>query len=289
MTQLELPGDGDQRNPFDAIKRTRPDGSEYWTARDMVEPLGYGADWRNFSDTVDRARAACRNSKHDPQDHFGDATKMVPIGSGAQRSIPDVELTRYGAYLVAMNGDPRKRQVAEAQTYFAVKTREAEIAAKDTNHPAIPQSFAEALRLAADQQEQIEAQRAQIEADAPKVAYVDNFLRSDDACLVRKLAKRIDMTERELRDELMRRQVIFRRPIENRFSESKQKWVTEYQYEANTKYRGWFVEGDQPNAPRHNNGQLRTTLYITPAGKVGIARLLGRLDSTPLQLEGASA
>src|ERR1051325_4757412 len=86
--------------------------------------------------------------------------------------------------------------------------------------PALPRTFAEALRLAAEQQEQIESQAAQIEADAPKVAYVDNFLRNNDTCLLRQLAKRIGMKERDLREELLTRRIIFRTPI-GRFSESK--------------------------------------------------------------------
>lgn len=156
------------------------------------------------------------------------------------------------------------------------------------NVPSLPQSFAEALRLAADQQEQIEAQAARIAADAPKVEYVDNFLRSDDTCLFRQLAKRIGFKEHDLREELLTRRVIFRTPI-SRFSESKGRDVIEYRYEPATAYMGWFRECDQPNAPRHHNGQLRTTLYVTPAGKVGIARMLGRLDAAPLELEGATA
>lgn len=160
---------------------------------------------------------------------------------------------------------------------------------RNVNNPAVPRSFAEALRLAADLQERNEQQAAQLEADAPKVAYVDNFLRSNDSCLIRQLAKRIGMTEKELRTELTDRKVMFRTPIGNRFSESKQKWVTEYRYEPATKYMAWFREGDQPNAPRLFNNQLRTTLYVTPVGKVGIARLLGRLESAQLAIEGDAA
>ncbi|MFI5934740.1 phage antirepressor KilAC domain-containing protein [Actinoplanes sp. NPDC051494] len=185
--------------------------------------------------------------------------------------------------MTVMNGDVRKPEIAEAQSYFAIRTREAEIAA-----PSLPQTFAQALRLAAEQQELIEQQAGQIEADAPKVAYVDNFLRSDDACLMRQLAKRIGLTERELREELLSRRVIFRTPI-GRFSESKQRDVVEYRYEATTKYMGWFRERDQPNAPRHHNDQLRTTLYVTPAGKVGIASMLGRLDAGQNQIESEAA
>ncbi|WP_052720217.1 phage antirepressor [Actinoplanes rectilineatus] len=132
-------------------------------------------------------------------------------------------------------------------------------------------------------------QAAELEAAAPKVAYVDNFLRSSDSCLVRQLAKRIGMAEKDLRAELLTRKVIFRTPVGNRFSESKQKVITEYRYEPATKYMDWFREGDHPNAPRLFNGQMRTTLYVTPAGKVGIARMLGRLDAGQPELEGATA
>lgn len=153
---------------------------------------------------------------------------------------------------------------------------------------AIPQTFAQALRLAADLQERNDAQAAQLEAAAPKVAYVDTFLRNNDACLLRQLAKRIGFKESALRDELLNRKVMFRTPI-RRHSESKGREVTEYRYEPTTAYMAWFRECDQPNAPRHHNGQLRTTLYVTPAGKVGIARMLGRLDADQFEIEGEAA
>lgn len=168
------------------------------------------------------------------------------------------------------------------------KTGRYDVSERSINNPAVPQTFAQALRLAADLQERNEAQAVALEAAAPKVAYVDNFLRNEDACLLRQLAKRIGFKERDLREELLARRIIFRTPI-SRFSESKQREVVEYRYEPSTAYMGWFRECDQPNAPRHHNGQLRTTLYVTPAGKVGIARMLGRLDAGQPELEGASA
>lgn len=115
-------------SPFDALRRERPDGSEYWPARELYTPLGYSR-WERFIITIDRAKVAAENSGANPQDHFRGASKKVPLGSGAIRDIDDVELSRYGAYLVAMNGDPRKPEIAAAQTYFAVKTREAEVRA----------------------------------------------------------------------------------------------------------------------------------------------------------------
>lgn len=114
-------------SPFDALRREDESG-EHWMAREMQAPLGYD-QWRRFEDSIERAQAAAENSGHQVQDHFASVGKMVEIGSSAVRYVQDYRLTRFGAYLVAMNGDPRKQEIAEAQAYFAVKTREAETAA----------------------------------------------------------------------------------------------------------------------------------------------------------------
>ncbi len=99
---------------------------EYWLARDLQRLLGY-AQWKNFEKVIDKAKMACENSKHKIQDHFADVGKMVTVGSGAPRNIEDIKLTRYACYLIAQNGDPRKTEIAFAQTYFAVQTRKQEI------------------------------------------------------------------------------------------------------------------------------------------------------------------
>ncbi len=104
-------------------------GIEYWPARDLQLLLGY-ADWRNFLGVVDKAKTACINSGHAAEDHFVDANRMVDIGSGTQREIEDIALTRYACYLIAQNGDPRKPEIAFAQTYFAVQTRKQELIEK---------------------------------------------------------------------------------------------------------------------------------------------------------------
>jgi hypothetical protein len=113
-------------SPFDSIRQQRPDGSEYWSARDLAHVLGY-AKWERFADTMFRARCACDNAGQDSDQHFPSAGRMVDIGSGAQRTVRDFELTRYACYLTAMNGDPRKTEIANAQFYFAARTREAEL------------------------------------------------------------------------------------------------------------------------------------------------------------------
>jgi DNA-damage-inducible protein D len=101
-------------------------GVEYWMARDLQELLGYD-EWRNFTNVIDKAKIACKNARQDVPDHFVDVNKMVPLGSGSERAIDDIMLTRYACYLIAQNGDPRKEQVAFAQSYFAFQTRKQEL------------------------------------------------------------------------------------------------------------------------------------------------------------------
>lgn len=102
------------------------DGVEYWLARELQRLLGY-TQWRNFESVIDRAKMACANAGQPVEDHFADLSKMVGIGSQAERPIEDIALTRYACYLIAQNGDPRKDAIAFAMTYFAVQTRKQEL------------------------------------------------------------------------------------------------------------------------------------------------------------------
>jgi DNA-damage-inducible protein D len=104
-------------------------GLECWSARDLQQIFGY-SDWRNFLKAVDKAKKACNNSGESIYDHFVEANKMVLLGSGSERKVKDIGLTRYACYLVAQNSDPAKIEVAFAQTYFAVQTRKQEIIEK---------------------------------------------------------------------------------------------------------------------------------------------------------------
>jgi DNA-damage-inducible protein D len=109
-----------------SVQKDTETGVEFWFARDLQNLLGY-SKWENFVKVIEKAKIACRTSKCEVADHFPDIRKMVSLGSGAQREIDDIALTRYACYLIAQNGDPAKDQIAFAQTYFAVQTRKQEI------------------------------------------------------------------------------------------------------------------------------------------------------------------
>ena len=113
--------------PFAAIRQEDAAGNEYWSARDLAQVLGY-AGWRKFKNALDRAITACENSGQQPADHFARVGKMVALGSGAQRHVEDYHLSRFACFLTVQNADPTKPVVALGQTYFAVRTHEAETA-----------------------------------------------------------------------------------------------------------------------------------------------------------------
>jgi DNA-damage-inducible protein D len=111
---------------FQDHSNTTDNGIEFWFARDIQHLLDY-SEWRNFTNVITKAKTSCEVSGNNISDHFVDINKMVNIGSGAQKPVEDIMLTRYACYLIAQNGDPKKEPVAFAQNYFAVQTRKYEI------------------------------------------------------------------------------------------------------------------------------------------------------------------
>ncbi len=148
------------KSPFDAILHL-DENAEYWLARGLMPLLGY-KQWHRFSDVLDRAMAACENTGDLKASHFNHLPGAV---SGSGRTGDDYRLSRHACYLVAMNGDPRKTEIAQAQTYFAIKTREAE-----TQQAAPPKTQAEitlahAQQLVDDERWKAQAEKRQAETD----------------------------------------------------------------------------------------------------------------------------
>ena len=127
------------KSAFDLIAKSIKDDEgktiEVWYARELQQVLGY-ARWENFVVAIGRAMESCKTLGVNVDDHFREVTKMVQLGSGSQRDVQDFMLTRYACYLIAQNGDPKKEEVAFAQSYFAVQTRNAELIEERLNEVA---------------------------------------------------------------------------------------------------------------------------------------------------------
>lgn len=124
---------------FEVYVQQTEGGVEFWLARDLQYLLGY-AEWRNFTAVITKAKITCEVSQHAVSDHFVDVNKTIKMPKGAEKEVEDIMLSRYACYLVAQNGDPRKQEIAFAQTYFAIQTRRAEL---------IEQRLLEAERISA--------------------------------------------------------------------------------------------------------------------------------------------
>ncbi|CPW40559.1 phage antirepressor KilAC domain-containing protein [Mycobacteroides abscessus] len=165
-------------SPFDAIRSVTGEGREYWSARELMPLLGYN-NWRDFANAISRAKIAARNSGYEVTRLFAGALKK-----SEGRNAEDYHLSRYACYLVALNGDPRKPEIAAAQTYFVIKTREAEV----VQHQ-IPQTYAAALRAAAEQSERAELAEAKVAELEPKAEVADRLLDADGDLSVRDAAQ----------------------------------------------------------------------------------------------------
>lgn len=210
-TDLAFP---DDESPFDRIRHIRPDGTEYWTARDLCHVTEYET-WRNFAAAIERAKVSIENAGESVSSHVVAANNVVPRPQGGSVGREDWELSRYGAYMVLMNGDPRKPRIAEAQAYFAVKAREAETrpALPDITTPSGVLAMAEQFTLTARQlvaeAEKNRVLEAAIERDAPLVAKAEAHTVSDSAIHRQEFSREVKTWAQKqnvvvLQDEVMR-------------------------------------------------------------------------------------
>lgn len=255
-------------SPFDAIRREDETG-EFWSARDLMPLLGYER-WERFEDVIDRAEVSINNTGMAAPDHIRSAAKMVPLGSGSERRVIDYRMTRFGAYMTAMNGDPRKAQVAKAQQYFAVRTREAE--AQVVNPKEVTRADMARMILAAE--EELAVVTAALESATPAIEYHDRYVLNDDVVIVKVWGQQFGLTEPQAYSLLLERKVIYRVNLGERWSGSKQRReaVHEYRPRAGRQSFAWFDLRPQHNAPRHHNGQVRQTLYVRQAYALDLAR-----------------
>jgi DNA-damage-inducible protein D len=124
VDETNLPASENQS--FENLKHLNEHGAEYWSARELQVLFGY-SQWRRFEDAIKRAITSCEQSGNVSDHHFAGVGKMVDLGSGSVREIPDYHLSRFACYLIAQNGDPRKPEIAQAQKYFAIQTRRMEL------------------------------------------------------------------------------------------------------------------------------------------------------------------
>lgn len=260
-------------SPFDAIKQTRPDGTEFWSARDLMTLMSYST-WQKFCVPVERAMKSAENQGR--AEAFTRSVNRVQAGSGSTER-EDFHLSRFACYLVAMNGDPNKPEVAAAQAYFAVRTREAE------TRPAAPSLQGPELIAAAliESQKVIEQREARIHqlehkatTDAPKVEYVDTYVADSDLLSFSTVASANRTTEKALRELLLEKGWIYRQE-ETRWSNAKGKKETRYRYSEMAAKRRYFRRLEVHEEPRFR-GEVMHTLKITPHGAEAIARLVSK-------------
>ena len=170
MSSLALSGNQDHnqsKSPFDSIKRIDHEGCEYWLARELMVLLGY-TNWRQFNEVTQRAIVSCRVHGENVEHHFEVEFNLVKRSQGGGTKQQNYKLSRYGSYLIAMNGDVRKPEIAQAQAYFVVKTREAET--------VIPQQYDELeflrlqVRIAEAQANSMRDQRLVLESGSAIVS-----------------------------------------------------------------------------------------------------------------------
>ncbi|ATN90850.1 antirepressor [Gordonia phage Lysidious] len=258
-------------SPFDAIRRVSDAGREYWSARDLQPLMGYSR-WEDFAKIIRRAESSASNSGH-----TGGFSVITEEGTGGRPRI-NYQLSRFAAYLVAMNGDPNMSEVAAAQAYFAVRTREAE-----TRRPAPALEGRELIAAALIESqkvlEQREARIFQLEQvvteQAPKVTYVDTYVTDADLLSFSTVASTNNITEKALRELLIDRDWIYVQ-TDSRWSNSHGKKIERRRYSEKADKKRYFRRVETHEAPRFRGSEVMHTLKITPQGAEAIARLIAK-------------
>jgi phage antirepressor YoqD-like protein len=243
--------------PFDRIRREDEHG-EYWTGRDLMGPMEY-LRWEKFADVIEKAKTslALVQGVEQAEHHF--AIWGRDGGRWGNQRLDDYRLTRFGAYLVAMAGDDTKKAVAEARIYFAVKTREAEVAPTRQ----LPRSYAEALRELAGEVEAHEQTKARVIELEPDAARARQTLDADGLSLVRTVAKRFGIKEKALREFLYAEKILIRGG--SCHNEPMARYVQGGHFEV----KATHIE-THPDLP----AQLKSTTYVTPKGEALIWKRL---------------
>jgi DNA-damage-inducible protein D len=261
MTHIVPSGMPFGASPFDQIRRTRPDGSEFWSARELMLAMGYPR-WNEFQHSINRAMVSAQAQGQDPGEVFSVSTKNPSELGGRPRK--DYHLTRFAAYLVAMNGDPNKPEVAAAQAYFAIQTRRAE-----TQLPA-QLSRREILEMALESETRAEQAEAQLAIAAPKAKIAERWLESEDSIKIVEWAKKFGFTQNYMYQLLRGANIIFKQKDHS--------GPKRYLHAAKRGYEHCFESITEWNP------DMRTwipVLLITPVGQVELARKLNLLPEEP--------
>lgn len=274
MGQFVIPAGAEQSpTPFDVYRQEREDGSEFWSARDLMGLMGY-SQWVTFENPLKRAMKAAENQNMQVEANF---YRTLKVGTAGKMKQTDYELSRFAAYLVAMNGDPNKPEVASAQAYFAARTRQAE-----TQQPAQltdEELLSRALMVANSKMERLEAEKAEAvelseaamarahvaEAEAdearPKAEAFDSFMRTDGTYYMGAVAKMLGMGQNELFRRLRKERVLI---------PSGHLYNTPYR-----QYERYFLVRPHKYVNADGREFLKHTTYVKPSGVEFIRRRLG--------------
>ncbi len=248
-------------SPFDAIRRVTPEGREYWSARDLMPLLGYSI-WRDFANAIDRARIAAKNAGYSLEDNFAGARKVSGQRGPAGE---DVHLSRYACYLIALNGDPRKPEIAAAQTYFVIKTREAETRPAINGGDITRMELIQIAMNAESERLALEAKNAELE---PKAEAYDTFLDATGKFNVGAVAKMLGTSQNKLFRDLRNAGVFIPKGAMH-----------------NTPYQKYMHHFDViPHEYERSNGEMGCsyTTYVQPSGVDFIRRKLNLPTIDPI-------